>query len=288
MSAASMIETEHLKQLVQTVTSVHSLPAVATIDWCERAASSLLQLEPSATVIVSIGAFGPAGEVLNLEATGGVIGAGTIGGREIINPPLTSSVRSLGWSLQGTTPGPRGALLRDTPAGRAWVETPAGRAWGTLGIQELVVAMAPLGHDSSPRSVVIEIGFPRGGRSPAANDAVLLGAVVPALACRALMAFGAETSDPMNRITQREQEVLELLTHGQTVKEIGVSLSRSPHTVHDHVKSLHRKLKASSRGELIARALGHIHENQTAEERPRFGFRSGAMLNADKGLLATA
>jgi hypothetical protein len=27
--------------------------------------------------------------------------------------------------------------------------------------------------------------------------------------------------------------------------------------VHDHVKSLHRKLNASSRGQLIARALGH-------------------------------
>jgi hypothetical protein len=32
--------------------------------------------------------------------------------------------------------------------------------------------------------------------------------------------------------------------------------------VHDHVKSLHRKLDASSRGELVARALGHGSETR--------------------------
>ena len=43
------------------------------------------------------------------------------------------------------------------------------------------------------------------------------------------------------------------------MREIADALERSPHTVHDHVKSLHRKLNASSRGELIARTLGHVN-----------------------------
>jgi len=58
-------------------------------------------------------------------------------------------------------------------------------------------------------------------------------------------------------LTQREQIVLEQLTLGLSVRQIADELGRSPHTVHDHVKSLHRKLNASSRGELVARALGH-------------------------------
>lgn len=58
-------------------------------------------------------------------------------------------------------------------------------------------------------------------------------------------------------MTDREQDVLERLILGRSVREIAEELGRSPHTVHDHVKSLHRKLDASSRGELVARALGH-------------------------------
>ena len=53
----------------------------------------------------------------------------------------------------------------------------------------------------------------------------------------------------------------EHLALGKSVKQIASDLARSPHTVHDHVKSLHRKLNASSRGELIARALGHLAPN---------------------------
>jgi hypothetical protein len=30
------------------------------------------------------------------------------------------------------------------------------------------------------------------------------------------------------------------------------------YTVHDHVKSLHKKLNANNRGQLVARALGHL------------------------------
>jgi DNA-binding CsgD family transcriptional regulator len=68
-------------------------------------------------------------------------------------------------------------------------------------------------------------------------------------------------------VTPREQEVLELLVLGFSVREIGEKLGRSPHTVHDYVKSMHRKLNASNRGALVARALGH-HRFANVEVRP--------------------
>lgn len=59
-------------------------------------------------------------------------------------------------------------------------------------------------------------------------------------------------------LSPREQEVLEMLTLGWSVPEIAEQLKRSPFTVHDHVKSLHRKLGLNTRGALVARALGHM------------------------------
>ena len=83
-------------------------------------------------------------------------------------------------------------------------------------------------------------------------------AVLPSLSRRAIMAIGMEATDDTVWLTQREQIILQHLLLGKSVREIAQELGRSPHTVHDHVKSLHRKLNASSRGELVARALGHV------------------------------
>ena len=91
-----------------------------------------------------------------------------------------------------------------------------------------------------------------------------MAAILPVLARRAILALGDGTDGPTKWLTQREQIVLEQLTLGKSVREIADELGRSPHTVHDHVKSLHRKLGASSRGELVARALGHT----TADAEP--------------------
>jgi DNA-binding CsgD family transcriptional regulator len=96
---------------------------------------------------------------------------------------------------------------------------------------------------------------------------MLLEGVLPVLARRAVLAMGHSPSFHGAWLTQREQRVLDLLTLGQSVREIAEALDRSPHTVHDHVKSLHRKFGASSRGELVARALGRLAER----ERVRLG-----------------
>ena len=58
-------------------------------------------------------------------------------------------------------------------------------------------------------------------------------------------------------LTQREQEVLELLTHGLSNAEMGTKLHLSPRTVEKYVSSLLRKTEASNRAELVRFAMEH-------------------------------
>jgi len=55
-------------------------------------------------------------------------------------------------------------------------------------------------------------------------------------------------------LSPRMRQVLSLLAEGQSEKQVAETLKISPHTVHDYVKMLHRRLGVSSRGELLARS----------------------------------
>ncbi|NJN06453.1 MAG: response regulator transcription factor [Richelia sp. RM2_1_2] len=66
-----------------------------------------------------------------------------------------------------------------------------------------------------------------------------------------------ETTKLYESLTNREQEVLELLTHGLSNAEIGYSLHLSPRTVEKYVSSLLRKTDTSNRAELVRFAMEH-------------------------------
>lgn len=57
-------------------------------------------------------------------------------------------------------------------------------------------------------------------------------------------------------LTPRQRDVLVRLARGDGEKQIAWDLGLSPHTVHDHVKALHRHFGVQSRGELLALCLG--------------------------------
>jgi DNA-binding CsgD family transcriptional regulator len=57
------------------------------------------------------------------------------------------------------------------------------------------------------------------------------------------------------RLSPRQRQILELLRAGASEKEVAAALELSTHTVHDHVKALHRAYGVRSRGELMARAM---------------------------------
>jgi DNA-binding NarL/FixJ family response regulator len=58
-------------------------------------------------------------------------------------------------------------------------------------------------------------------------------------------------------LTQREREVLDLLTEGLSNNQIGDRLHLSPRTVEKHVSSLFRKTESNNRAELVRFAMEH-------------------------------
>ena len=58
-------------------------------------------------------------------------------------------------------------------------------------------------------------------------------------------------------LTQREREVLVMLTHGLSNAQIGTQLHLSPRTVEKYVSNLLRKTETSNRAELVGFAMKH-------------------------------
>ena len=62
---------------------------------------------------------------------------------------------------------------------------------------------------------------------------------------------------PVEPLTAREKEVLQLMAEGLANKQIALHLSISEHTVKFHLSSLYAKLNVSSRTEAVKRGLGN-------------------------------
>ncbi len=79
----------------------------------------------------------------------------------------------------------------------------------------------------------------------------------PALASSLIIAdanSGADDEAPVEALTPRETEVLQLLAEGLPNKQIARQLAISPNTVKFHINSLLTKLNAQSRTEAVVRA----------------------------------
>ncbi|HYF15177.1 MAG TPA: helix-turn-helix transcriptional regulator [Phycisphaerales bacterium] len=90
--------------------------------------------------------------------------------------------------------------------------------------------------------------------------------VATAMIARAASEMYGERRNP-GWLTERETEVLDLLIEGYTVGEIAANLHRSPHTVHDHVKSLYRKVGVDSRADVVRAAMGGRSAARSAPPR---------------------
>lgn len=61
-----------------------------------------------------------------------------------------------------------------------------------------------------------------------------------------------------NPITKREKEIIELLAHGLSEKEIGEKLFISPKTVNNHLDNIRKKTGVSKNIELVAYYLASL------------------------------
>ncbi len=281
MASMFRVDGGRVAKAVEATEAVCALPAIATQDWCDRAASALSKLFDGAPVGLAIAEVDGAGALLRLESVGASGAVLTADRQEIIRRRFEMASK-LGWTLgePSSWQGPQAARLADLPVGMSWAAQEAGRQWASIGVVELLVGVATIASRRPGRVVVVEVGRAGAGRAFEDADSATLSGVLRAVAHRAQKAFGAEPISANRMLTPREQEVLSRLALGESVKEIAIRLDRSPHTVHDHVKALHRKLQASSRGALIARALGYLSAEPANEESASSNglSRSGASI----------
>ncbi len=84
----------------------------------------------------------------------------------------------------------------------------------------------------------------------------------PLMAAKLLDQFAAlpkalQPTPEMEELTTREQQILHLLTHGLSNKELGKELAISPYTVKAHLRHILEKLNLRSRVEAAAWAVRH-------------------------------
>src|SRR3954462_3263920 len=71
---------------------------------------------------------------------------------------------------------------------------------------------------------------------------------------KGMTVFAPRAEAPSSPLSEREREVLALMSSGATNKEIAQRLFLSPHTVKEHTSSVFRKLGARNRPEAVQRA----------------------------------
>lgn len=93
-----------------------------------------------------------------------------------------------------------------------------------------------------------------GDLEPAVRTVLGGGAMItPTIALRVFASFRGD-ADEAPSLTDRERQILELVVRGKTVRAVAEFLDLSPHTVHDHIKQVYKKLEVHSRSELILKA----------------------------------
>jgi len=225
-----------------------------------------MPLWPGTLVCVAVGTIDAAGRVIQMELAGAAGPERTTErqtrpeGVPALDPLDTDSWRqAVGGACSCCfSPGP-GALSRG--AVRRFVHwqsvVPGDPSLGLAlrSASDVLIGLWPMpGGADSGRILWVQVARDD-SQTFAATDETVLRAVFPILARLAARSLGSSPLEASRILTHREQVVLDLLTRGRTVRQIAEELGRSPHTISDHIKSLHRKLGASSRGELIARAL---------------------------------
>jgi DNA-binding NarL/FixJ family response regulator len=83
------------------------------------------------------------------------------------------------------------------------------------------------------------------------------GYISPGVSDAVLSDYRRHVTDPLDLLTSREREVLQMIAESKTNKEIAVALSLSVYTVEAHRGKIMEKLNLHSTGELVRFAVRH-------------------------------
>ena len=249
-----------LHQLTSTILDIARLPAAPTTDWSTIASGTFSSILPNATIGVIVAFHNRSTNTLDIESTGTSCPSCTTTNKDDARCALERiSAHPVAFPrLQADS-------LYISPISRLipqWFGTKASLPWtspqnNTLAALGVIhQPLASSSHETPVRDLVLlTIAKP-------ANDKNIniqaFSAAFASLLNKAQTALIPSSAyhDSIPWLTLREQVILNHLIDGRSVREIAEIVDRSQHTVHDHVKNLHKKLDATSRGQLIARAMG--------------------------------
>jgi len=248
-----------------------SLPSIPTYNWSSLAAQALAQISPIACTGVIVAQIDTTETKASYPITplstgisGNPINEGSGNYLNIHDAIERLKSLDLKFPIHWESKGLVGSLALLNPR---WSTTTIAKPFisspSNAGIesQSPIIAIIPIDqrHPGFVLIAIIAMGSPQdqANASKAANlTTKALSSLIPLLSRKAHAAL-KDVTNPKAWLTDREHEILDQLIVGHSVRVIAEHLNRSAHTVHDHVKNLHKKLGASSRGELIATALGH-------------------------------
>ena len=286
---------------IETTAHLCGLPAIPTHDWIPLATQALSKISPGTKTGVILGHIDEQQSSLSSisASVSGTHSASNDDNQQayIIQDKL-DRMKTLGFDLpqQATQRGLIAPLSllhpkwKQTIIGELFVNHTQNRHQATIP-RSPVISLIPI-NDQHPGLVLICIfSAPTertdlnhlgqsGGNVQGTDEFVqLIAALMPLLSMKSNMAL-SNVLDPKAWLTDREHEILHGLIEGKSVRAIADTLGRSSHTVHDHVKNLHKKLRASSRGELISKALGYESTNTSCD---RF-FKDPIILTGSSSL----
>lgn len=248
-----------MERLCAAAERVGRIALAPSAQWCDHVCGAITAGMRDATAMAIMGLIDDAGRVIESEMCGVSTSAGPSSAAAHEIRAGLRGVRSLGVRVQGRWPI---VLPLDgiTPAGTSL----AGRCVGREGATARYAALAI--WSVGKRQVAVAL---RGGEPGEAAE--MLWVLMPGIARRAATALGANMLHRRQWLSPLEERVMRMLAAGHDVPSIAEKLSRSRHTIHDHVKSLHRKMGINTRAELVARALGRmpgvLRENEAQLER---------------------
>ena len=259
--------------IAESLSILARLPAVATHDWTERAAGAVAALGGASgracVLLVVDESTGKTGDDFRIESVGVRLGGADGPGETKPDEELAMRVRLERVHGFGVprTPAMSGSGFAGWMGAmnRSWRDSPLGRVWAGTPVRDVLLGVSPI-MDAGRASVLCM--FANTEDEPQI-PAEAFGSILGVLAQRAGLVYrSTDAADGELRwLTAREQDVLDALVNGHSVREIADRLGRSRHTMHDHVKNLHKKLNASCRGELVASALGHVEQSRWADLR---------------------
>lgn len=256
------------RNAVRATQLVMNLPAIATQDWLRSCAEACCCYSEHAAALTFVCNSPSNGDRISVLSTGVAFAPHAAPASSRAQLAITLQDRSERMNRLGLQ-FPENAMTRGLIAPMqsidpAWGTSALARAFASTQFTSPLIHMLPIANHQHALLLLCVIGF---GQSAEVNESrqtlAMMHAIHEPLSARANAAL-ARVDNPRAWLTDREQSVLELLIEGHSVRVIAEQLGRSTHTIHDHVKNLHRKIGASSRGELIALALGHLAQAPAA------------------------